>query len=124
MNLKIAASRFIIFIERAIMFPIIFFSVATISFYKSYGLSHSANSSVRKTFLAFSVIYIIYFFVLALSMLKQNIKTFNKWEYISSYFGDLFNSIIIVHLIGSSSMYILILIIFVQSAGNIYFRYN
>ena len=61
------------------MFPIIFFSVATISFYKSYGLSYSANSLVGKTCLAFSVIYIVYFFILALSILKQNVKKFNKW---------------------------------------------
>jgi hypothetical protein len=40
------------------MLPILFFSIATLTFYNRYGINPAANSNIFKTCVAFSVIYL------------------------------------------------------------------
>jgi hypothetical protein len=40
------------------MFPILFFSIATLTFYNRYGINPAANSNIFKTCAAFSAIYL------------------------------------------------------------------
>ncbi len=41
------------------MFPILFFSIATLTFYNKYGINPAANSNIFNTCVAFSVIYLV-----------------------------------------------------------------
>ena len=46
------------------MFPMIFFAIGTIMFAKTYGMSSFVDPVIFQICMAFSVAYIIYFFVL------------------------------------------------------------
>jgi low temperature requirement protein LtrA len=56
--------------------------------------------------------------------LNSNVDKYSKWEYVSSYFSDILNSIIIVQNLGSKGIIALIVVTVIKCVGSIYFRYE
>ena len=107
------------------MFPIIFYSIGTLTFNNKYGMSPYVDNNIFNTCVAFSYIYIFYFFILSLSMFfKKNTDNYTKYQFIGNYIGDLLNSIIIIQCIGSKTIMTLILITIAKCIGSSYFRYE
>lgn len=96
------------------MFPIIFFSLANLTFYNKYGINPAANTVIFKTCVAFSAIYIVVYLGLTIYKTILSVSHFMKFLHISNYVCDIFTSIIIILSIGSDKTLGLIIIILVN----------
>jgi hypothetical protein len=71
--------RILIYFEKAIMFPIIFYSIGTLTFNNKYGMSSYVDRNIFMTCIVFSYIYIGYFFVLTINVvLNKEIDKYSK----------------------------------------------
>jgi hypothetical protein len=61
------------------MFPIIFYSIGTLTFYNEYGMSPYVNVNIFKACVAFCCIYLGYFLSLGIIIfLKKGIDNYTK----------------------------------------------
>ena len=106
------------------MFPILFFSIATLTFYNKYGINPAADSSIFKTCVAFSVIYIVIYLGCSIYSTIKCKQNYLKYEYMSNYVCDVLNSIIIIQSIGSDKALGLIVITFINLLGSCWMKYR
>lgn len=71
--------RTLIYFEKATMFPIIFYSIGTLTFNNNYGMSPYVDKNIFMTCIIFSYIYIGYFFVLSINViLNKEVDKYSK----------------------------------------------
>lgn len=79
------------------MFPIMFFSIAELSFAKLYGISDYNYATTYNCSIAFSVLYILYFGLLAvIAFFNSKISKFSKIKIIGQYLFDIIECVIII----------------------------
>ena len=97
------------------MFPLIFFSIATITFNKKFGMSLYVNETTYKTCWIFSFIYLAYYFAFIIKVFfNKKVDILTKLDYTIHYFTDIINSVIIIQCISSKNLLNLILIEFIK----------
>ena len=106
------------------MFPILFFSIASLTFYNKYGINPAADTIIFKTCIAFSAIYIAVYLRLIIYLIKKSNNKYIRWQYISNYVCDILNCVIIVQSIGSDKAIGLILITFMNLLGSMIIKYK
>jgi len=106
------------------MFPILFFSIATLTFYNKYGINPAADSSIFKICVAFSVIYIVVYLGCSIYSTIKCKQNYLKYEYMSNYVCDVLNSIIIIQSMGSDKGIGLIVITIIKLLVSCLLRYK
>jgi hypothetical protein len=62
------------------MFPIVFYSIGTLTFYNEYGMSPYVDEKIFKVCVGFCCVYFVYFLSLGISIfLKNGIDNYIKW---------------------------------------------
>jgi hypothetical protein len=98
------------------MFPIMFFSISELSFAKLYGISdYNDSSTTYNCSIAFSVLYILYFGLLAvIAFFNSKISKFSKIKIIGQYLFDIIECVIIIMTIQQRNVLALILTILMK----------
>jgi hypothetical protein len=106
------------------MFPILFFSIASLTFYNRYGINPAADSTIFKTCIAFSVIYIAFYLGMTIYSAIKSTNNYMRYQYISNYVCDVLNCVIIIQSIGSDKAIGLIIITFMKLLGSSIIKYR
>jgi hypothetical protein len=106
------------------MFPILFFSIASLTFYNKYGINPSANSTIFKACIAFSAIYIVVYLGMSIYYGIRSDNSYMRWQYMSNYVCDVLNCVIIIQCIGSDKGIGLIIITFIKLLGSMIIKYR
>ncbi len=106
------------------MFPILFFSIASLTFYNRYGINPAADTIIFKTCIAFSVIYIAVYLGMSIYYVIRSNNNYMRWLYMSNYICDVLNCVIIIQCIGTDKAMGLIIITFIRLLGSSIIKYR